>query len=145
MSAAAEHCAAARALLLGEREREGTGVFVLAFEDCIEIDAAAFPDPQVRAAVLHVHGCPACRAWRCEVFAPVDRARLARAGQYCCHALFRAADDADPPLRIDVERLGPEMLVYWMAGPAQAVIDFCPWCGSRLPCDRVPETARARH
>ena len=136
------HCTAARGHLLTARAQEGTGIFELAFEDCIEIDEDAFPDPRVRAAIHHVQGCAACRHWRSTEFAPLDMAYLARARQYCCQAMFRAADHPAPPLVVSVERQGPEQLVYWLAGPELACIDFCPWCGTRLPRERVPDSAR---
>ena len=49
--------------------------FELAFEDCIEIDEDAFPDPRIRAAIHHVQGCAACGRWRSTEFAPLDDLR----------------------------------------------------------------------
>ena len=131
-------CAHARSELLRWRAQYGEdsgemGVVSLALDDGVELDATSLPDEPVLQAVTHAVHCPACQQWRSQVLEPARFALRRRLQRYCCVDMMEAIDGRKPGLQMVFERLGPEWLPYWLLGPQEDAVRYCPWCGTRLP------------
>lgn len=125
-----KRCASAREQLLQcQKSGQDMSVLGLAMDGCIALDAAVSGDAQVLSALAHFADCAACQRWRGKHLQPALFAARKRAKLFCCVDMMQATDSN----MVSMERLGPELLPYWLLKPQKSVICFCPWCGRKLP------------
>ncbi|WP_205904734.1 hypothetical protein [Diaphorobacter sp. HDW4A] len=130
-------CIAARHVLAGMRDRlRGDALLQLAISGCIEVERSGFPEQAMYEAASHCEGCVPCQAWAGalldELFPErvVQRQHVAR---YCCQSMFDTVTCRDARVRFSFERFRNED-PCWCINGEYVFANYCPWCGTRLPC-----------
>jgi hypothetical protein len=90
-------------------------------------------NPQEEEMLRHLRDCRRCREWVTSIVPPDMLRRQSWQVKYCCAGMFCAVEEPD--------RRGPRISFTlfrsedpcWQVDGYNAFLQFCPWCGKRLP------------
>ena len=97
----------------------------------------SFSDPNYSAWCEHFHDCQACGDWG--LAARVRRWGHAPEAFPCIHMAYRALETCDQHEDraechdLFIEHAATSDAYYLIKGQVRLRIDFCPWCGVKLP------------
>ena len=100
------------------------------------IEREARTGEQTMQAIEHIWACRECREWANGLIPDTHRQRQSRMKLYCCSAMFVAVEEAsDNDFHLRLRYIRDEAL--WFVADNRpigvTVIQYCPWCGGKLP------------
>ena len=126
-------CAVARGLLkalLADQDQHAIAIRLLL--DGCEVEVCPPLDSAAGVAINHVLRCASCKSWRETSLESKRFARRDRITRYCCAEMFSSISGELEGMTIRPMRGQPEA-DCWVIAETRIVIQFCPWCGEKLP------------
>ena len=107
-------------------------IVLLNFTD--QVPMAASVRSEVEKSAEHLRSCSHCNAWVKGIVPEPIYTRQSRLARYCCPLMFGAVEEPHKPGTPRIAfTMFCEVEPCWQIDGKDAFLQYCPWCGKKLP------------